>query len=171
MVNVCNVISDQLQLLGIKDIRNVQTAIINDQKGTYLNYQYFTAYKEGVVEETDYNKHPKVLAMVEEMKKSANSSFNGNMENLELDKFREWRKQNNQFPDPLLDESGSMHYYFLSIGQGGLGLTTYNPLPEEGLGIFKRFHNVFTLAYRRFTDIELAIEQAKEAQIEAHWKE
>jgi signal transduction histidine kinase len=167
MVNVCNVISDQLQLLSVKDIRNVQTAIINDQKGTYLNYQYFTAYKEGVVEETDYNKHPKVLAMVEEMKKSANSSFNGNMENLELDKFREWRNQNNQFPDPLLDESRSMHYYFLSIGQGGLGLTTYKPLQEEGLGIFKRFHNVFTLAYRRFTDIELAIEQAREAQIEA----
>lgn len=167
MVNVCNVISDQLQLLGVKDIRNVQTAIINDQNGTYLNYQYFASYNEGVIEETDYHKHPKVLAMVEEMKKSANSSFQGSMEDHELTVFREWRQQNNQFPDPLLDESGSMHYCFLSIGQGGLGLTTYKPLQEEGLGIFKRFHNVFTLAYRRFTDIELAIEQAKEAQIEA----
>ena len=104
MVNVCNVISDQLQLLGIKDIRNVQTAIINEEKGTYLNYQYFAAYKEGVIEETDYNKHPTVHAMVAEMKKSANSSFSGIMENIELNTFREWRKQNNQFPDPILDE-------------------------------------------------------------------
>ena len=32
MVNVCNVISDQLQLLGVKDIRNVQTAIIHERK-------------------------------------------------------------------------------------------------------------------------------------------
>jgi signal transduction histidine kinase len=166
MVSVCNVISDQLQLLGVKDIRNVQTVIIHDRKGTYLKYQYFAAYKEGVIEETDYNKHPKVLAMVEEMKKSANSSFNGSMENLELNIFREWRKQFNQFPDPLLDESYSMHYYFLSIGQGALGLTTYKPLPEEGLDIFKRFHNVFTLAYLRFTDIELALAQAREAQIQ-----
>ena len=86
---------------------------------------------------------------------------------MELITFREWRKQNNQFPDPILDEVDSAHYYFYSIGLGGLGLTTYKPLPEEGLDIFKRFHNVFTLAYRRFIDIEKAIAQAREAQIEA----
>jgi len=166
MVNVCNVISDQLELLGVKDIRNVQTAIINEQKVTYLNYQYFAAYKEGVIEETDFNKHPTVLAMVEEMKKSANSSFSGSMKGTELITFREWRKQNNQFPDLILDEVDSAYYYFYSIGLGGLGLTTYKPLPEEGLDIFKRFHNVFTLAYRRFIDIEKAIAQAKEAMIE-----
>ena len=137
-----------------------------NEKGTYLNYQYFAAYKEGVVEETEYNNHPTVLAMVEEMKKSANSTFSGIMKDKELFTFREWRKQNNQFPDPILDEVDSAHYYFYSIGLGGLGLTTYKPLPEGGLEIFKRFHNVFTLAYRRFTDIELALAQAREAQIE-----
>ena len=137
-----------------------------NEKGTYLNYQYFAAYKEGVIEETDYNKHPTVHAMVAEMKKSANSSFSGIMENIELNTFREWRKQNDQFPDPILDEVDSAHYYFYSIGLGGLGLTTYKPLPEEGLEIFKRFHNVFTLAYRRFTDIELALAQAREAKVE-----
>jgi signal transduction histidine kinase len=166
MVNVCNVISDQLQLLGVKDIRNVQTAIIHEQKGTYLNYQYFAAYKDGVVEETEYNNHPTVLAMVEEMKKSANSTFSGIMKGKELITFRDWRKQNNQFPDPILDEVDSAYYYFYSIGLGGLGLTTYKTLSEEGLEIFKRFHNVFTLAYRRFTDIELALAQAREAQIQ-----
>jgi len=56
--------------------------------------------------------------MVEEMKKSANSSFSGCMENIELNTFREWRKQNNQFPDPILDEVDSAHYYFYSIGLG-----------------------------------------------------
>jgi signal transduction histidine kinase len=167
MVDVCNVISDQLQLMGIRDIRNVQTAIINELKATYLNYQYFAAYKEGVTEETDYNNHPTVHAMVREMKKSVNSTFSGSMEGAELISFREWRKQNNQFPDPLLDEVESVHYYFYSIGQGGLGLSTYKPLSEEGHKIFKRFHNVFTLAYRRFTDIEVALAQSRKAQIEA----
>jgi signal transduction histidine kinase len=167
MVQVCKVISDQLQLLGVTDIRNVQTAIINEQKGTYLNYQYFAAYNEGVIEETDYNLHPTSFAMAQEMKKSAHSTFSGSLEGEELNTFREWRKQYNQFPDPLLDEVDSIHYYFYSIGQGGLGLSTYKFLPEEGLEIFKRFHNVFTLAYRRFIDIELALAQAREAQIEA----
>ncbi|KAF0132054.1 MAG: integral membrane sensor signal transduction histidine kinase [Bacteroidetes bacterium] len=167
MVQVCKVISDQLQLLGVTDIRNVQTAIINEQKGTYLNYQYFAAYNEGVIEETDYNLHPTSFAMAQEMKKSAHSTFSGSLDGLELNTFREWRKQYNQFPDPLLDEVDSIHYYFYSIGQGGLGLSTYKSLSEEGLEIFKRFHNVFTLAYRRFTDIKLALAQAREAQIEA----
>jgi signal transduction histidine kinase len=167
MVQVCKVISDQLELLGVTDIRNVQTAIINEQKGTYLNYQYFAAYKEGVIEDTDYNLHPTSYAMAQEMKKSAHTTFSGSMEGLELNTFREWRKQYNQFPDPLLDEVNSIHYYFYSIGQGGLGLSTYKSLSEEGLAIFKRFHNVFALAYRRFIDIELALAQAREAQIEA----
>jgi serine phosphatase RsbU (regulator of sigma subunit) len=167
MVEVCHIISDQLELLGVKDIRNVQTAIINEQKGTYLNYQYFAAYKKEAIEETDYNKHPTSFAMVQEMKKSANSTFNGSMEGNELITFREWRKQNNQFPDPLLDEADSVHYYFYSIGLGGLGLSTYNPLNDDELEIFKRFHKVFTLAYLRFIDIEKALAQAREAQIEA----
>ena len=167
MVDVCRIISDQLELLGVNDIRNVQTAIINEQKVTYLNYQYFAAYKEGVIEETDFNKHPTVFAMVEEMKKSANSTFSGIMKGKELFSFREWRKQNHQFPDPILDEVDTAHYYFYSIGLGGLGLTTYKQLNSDGLEIFRRFHNVFSLAYRRFIDIEKAEDQAREAKIEA----
>jgi hypothetical protein len=166
MLDVCKVISDQLQLLGVSNIRNVQTAIINEHKGTYLNYQYFIAYDKGIVEDTEYNKHPKVFEMVQEMKRSENSNFSGSFEGEELNRFREYRKQDNQFPDPLLDAAKSVHYYFYSIGFGGLGLSTYEPLNDDALEIFKRFHNVFTLAYRRFIDIEKAEAQAKEAQIE-----
>lgn len=167
MVDVCRIISDQLTLLGVKDIRNVQTAIINEKKGTYINYQYFTAYQKSVVEETEYDKHPKVFAMVLEMKRSVDAFFSGSMVDEELNIFREYRKQDGQFPDPMLDEATEIHYNFYSIGLGGLGLTTYKPLPESALKIFKRFHNVFTLAYRRFIDIQKAEAQAREAQIEA----
>jgi len=167
MMEVCKIISDQLQLLGIKDIRNVQTAIIHAHKGTYLNYQYFTAYDKSTVEETEYDKHPKVLEMVQEMKKSADAIFSGSFEGDELNVFREYRKQDKQFPDPILDESSSLDYYFCSIGQGGLGLSTYKPINEDSLEIFRRFHNVFKLAYRRFIDIEQAEAQVREAQIEA----
>lgn len=166
MVQVCKVISDQLELLRVSNIRNVQTAIIDEQKGTYLNYQFFAAYKEGTTEETDFNQNLTALAMIREMKKSSNSTFQGCMEGDELDTFRKWRRQDNQFPDPIMDKVDSLNYYFYSIGLGGLGLTTYKPLPEDGLKIFKRFHNVFTLAYRRFKDIEIAVAQAREAEIE-----
>jgi signal transduction histidine kinase len=167
MLDVCRIISEQLQVLNVKDIRNVQTAIINEQKGTYLNYQYFTAYSKSVVEETEYNKNPLVNEMVNELKRSADAYFTGCLEGEELISFREYRKLDKQFPDPLLDKATKAHYNFYSIGLGGLGLTTYKPLPEAGLEIFKRFHNVFKLAYSRFIDIQQAEAQAREAKIEA----
>jgi len=167
MLEVCRVISNQLTQFNVKNIRNVQTVIINESKRTYLNYQYFTAYDRFVTEETDPAKNPTVLEMVHAMQKSADSFFSGSLEGHKLDEFRKYRKEDNQFPDPILEKTDAIFYYFYSIGQGGLGVTTYKPLPSEGLNIFKRFHNVFALAYRRFLDIEKAEAQAREAQIEA----
>ncbi len=167
MVEVCKIISDQLLFLGVKDIRNVQTAIIDDHKSSYLNYQYFTAYKEIAIEKAEYNKHPKAREMAETMKKSANAFYSQSFEGEELNIFRQYRKQDNQIPDPILDKAASLHFYFYSIGQGALGISTYNtPLREEDLNLLKRFRNVFELAYRRFEDIEKAEAQAREANIQ-----
>jgi signal transduction histidine kinase len=167
ILDVCQIISKQLELLKVTNIRNIQVAIIDEEKKNYLNYQYFTAYSKKVYEETGYEENPASYAMVKEMQKSVNSFFIGSIKDIELQEFREWRNSNNQFPDPLLDKSPSIYYYFYSIGKGGLGLTTYKKINDSELEIFKRFHKVFTLAYQRFRDIQLALEQAKEAQIEA----
>jgi ketosteroid isomerase-like protein len=168
MLDVCRIISDQLQSLGVNNIRNVQTAIIHEQESTYLNYQYFAAYNKCVIEEAEYNKHPKAREMAETMKRSANAFFSQSFDGEELNVFRQYRKQDNQLPDPILEESNSIHFYFYSIGPGALGISTYNStLSESDTSLFKRFRNVFELAYSRFTDIELAIAQAREAKIEA----
>src|SRR5215211_2828280 len=58
MLDVCHMISDQLQLLGFKEIRNVQTVIIYEQKHEYLNYQYFTPYDKNSIEVINYRLHP-----------------------------------------------------------------------------------------------------------------
>ena len=163
MVEVCKVISEQLGILGVKDIRNIQTVIINEKNGTYVNYQYFTAYGKDAIEETEYDKHPKVLELVHAMKRSTDAFFGGVMEGEELKIFRDYRKQDNQFPDPLLDDASTIHYNFYSIGPGGLGITSYKKLPDSAVEIFKRFHKVFALAYSRFKDIQQAEAQAKEA--------
>jgi signal transduction histidine kinase len=167
MLEVCLTISQESEKLGIKDIRNVQTVIVNEQKGTYVNYQYFTAYDQSTVEEVDYHKHPTVKEMALRMLSEADAFFSGSFEGEELEVFRNYRKQDHQFPDPLLDEATTVDYYFYSIGPGGLGFSTYKPLGDEGLRVFKRFHKVFSLAYRRFLDIQKAEAQAREAQIEA----
>jgi hypothetical protein len=45
MLDVCRIISLQLQSLGVKEIRNVQTAIFYVSRGTYMNYEYYAKHK------------------------------------------------------------------------------------------------------------------------------
>ena len=166
MLDVCRMISDQLQLLGFKEIRNVQTVIIYEQKHEYLNYQYFAPYDKDSIEVIDYRLHPDVLEFTEKMLQSADAYYTKTFEGEALQRWRDYRKQTGQLSDPKLDEATSSHYYFYSIGAGALGVTTYAPLSEEQIDLFKRFRNVFELAYRRFIDIQRAEAQAREAQIE-----
>ncbi|MBU1369036.1 MAG: nuclear transport factor 2 family protein, partial [Bacteroidetes bacterium] len=167
LLDVCRIISQQLEKLKVGNIRNVQVAIIDEPKKIYANYQYFSAYAKSVFEETVYTDNPASSEMVAVMQKSANSFFIGSIKGEELEKFSAWRKKYDQFPDPIMDELSEVFYYFYSIGEGGLGLTTYEAISEHELDIFKRFHLVFKLAYRRFMDIQLAEAQAREAQIDA----
>ncbi len=166
MLEVCRVISDQLQLLRVPDIRNVQTAIINDEKGSYLNYEYFTQYDTTSVLEIDISLHPTVAEFVNEIKKSADAFFTTSFKGKALKEWRAYRNTTNQNADPILDRAKSLHYYFYSIGPGALGVSTYAPLIKEDIDVFHRFRNVFALAYRRFMDIQQAEAQAREAQIE-----
>jgi signal transduction histidine kinase len=166
MLNVCRIISDQLQELGFSEIRNVQTVIIYEQKYEYLNYQYFTPYDKNSIERIDYRLHPDVSDFTEKMLQSQDAYYTKIFEGDELNTWRQYRKQTSQLPDPKLDETSSSHYYFYSIGPGALGVTTYAALTEDQIILFKRFRNVFQLAYSRFIDIELALAQANEAKIE-----
>ena len=53
MLEVCRIIAEQLRILGVEEIRNVQTVIINEPESQYVNYQYFVPYGEKVTEVVD----------------------------------------------------------------------------------------------------------------------
>ena len=55
-----------------------------------------------------------------------------------------------------LETADSLTYYWYSLGPVALGISTYTPLDENEINLFKRFRNVFELAYRRYLDIEKA---------------
>jgi signal transduction histidine kinase len=167
MLDVCRAISEQLQQFGVEKIRNVQTAIIDENIGQYLCYQYFTPYDKTTIEKTEYLKSPVEHGMVRQMLASRDGYFIGRLSGKELEDFRTHRKEENHFPDPFLDKATELDYCFLSIGEGGLGLTLYQPMAADVLTLFKRFHQVFSLAFQRFRDIQKAEAQAREAQIEA----
>src|SRR5215467_267832 len=58
MLEICKTISDQLSLLNVKEVRNVQTAIFNEQKGTYLNHEYYAKHNKLFTTEVYYKDHP-----------------------------------------------------------------------------------------------------------------
>src|SRR5678816_1183148 len=49
MLDICRIISKELENLSINEIRNIQTAIIDEAKGIYLNYEYFRLKKKADV--------------------------------------------------------------------------------------------------------------------------
>ncbi len=54
MLTICKAISTQLKLFGVKEIRNVQTAIFYKEKGIYMNYEYYTKHRKTLITETNY---------------------------------------------------------------------------------------------------------------------
>ena len=57
MAEVCRIISEQLEFLKVKDIRNVQTAVIDELKGTYINYEFYTRHDKLLITEVSYKTH------------------------------------------------------------------------------------------------------------------
>jgi class 3 adenylate cyclase len=166
MPEVCRVIALQLEKLGVKEIRNVQTAIFYEGKGTYMNYEYYAKHKKTFITETGYTNHKVAKAFAAKMLKGKGEfSYTHIKEN----KVKDWiayQKTTNVFIDSYLETASSLNYYWHSLGPVALGISTYIPLNEEELSLFKRFLNVFELAYTRYLDIEQAIAQAREAHIQ-----
>ncbi|HUI64205.1 MAG TPA: ATP-binding protein, partial [Bacteroidota bacterium] len=130
-------------------------------------YEYFKRYDRENVSEVDYSLHPKVSEFVNRMQMEEGAFFTTAFSGADLAEWRAYRKRTEQVPDPLLEDASSLHYYFYSIGSGGIGISTYNePLDEQNIALLRRFSDVFTLAYRRYADIERAEAQAREARIE-----
>ena len=167
MIEICKVISKQLQNLKLKNIRNVQTAIIYKSKGTYLNYEFYTKHNKVLITEVNYTNHRLQTLFANRMLKGAEKLFSKTLKGSEVKNWLAYQKTTNQFADRYLEKAQYLCYYWFSLGAVALGMSTYIPLKKEEIDLFKRFRNVFDLAYKRYNDIEKAEAQAREAQIEA----
>src|SRR6266496_6665409 len=100
------------------------------------------------------------------MIKGADEVFIRSLEGRQVKDWLNFQKTTNVFIDTNLEKATSLTSYWFSLGPVAIGTSTYDPLSEEEVTLFKRFRNVFDLAYRRYLDIEKAEAQAREAQIE-----
>ncbi|GAB2839569.1 sensor histidine kinase [Ferruginibacter profundus] len=167
MLEVCKTIAVQLQLLGVKEIRNVQTAIFYPVRGTYMNYEFYAKHDKTLVTETVYTNHEVAAAFAEQMFKGKGEVYTTHIVGKEVKDWLHYQRSTNVFIDSYLENATSLSYYWHSLGPVALGISTYAPLSDEALKLFQRFLKVFDLSYRRYQDIEKAIAQSREAQIEA----
>lgn len=166
MLTVCRVISEQMELLGTKDIRNVQTAIFYPEKKLYRNYEYYCRHDKEMVTDVDYTTDKISSRFAQKMQAGAGEFFTESLKGVDVQNWYEFQKTTAQFPDSYLKTAQSLTYYWSSLGPVAMGMSTYAPLTDDEIELFKRFRNVFELAYRRFLDIQQAAAQAREAQIE-----
>ena len=166
MLDVCKTISLQLESLGIKEIRNVQTAIFYQERGSYMNYEYYAKHKKTFITETIYTNNKLHKAFALKMLKGKGESFITQIKGKKVKEWIAYQKTTNVFIDKYLNKASSLNYYWFSLGPVALGISTYHPLTEEEIDLFKRFLKVFELAYRRYLDIEKAEAQAREVNIQ-----
>jgi hypothetical protein len=167
MLEVCKTISLQLEFLGVAEIRNVQTAIFYQERGSYTNYEYYSKHYKTFITETTYTNNELHQEFAEKMIKGKGEFFITHIIGEEVIDWIAYQKTTNVFIDNYLETASSLNYYWFSLGPVALGISTYQPLTEDEINLFKRFLKVFELSYQRYLDIEKAEAQAREAQIEA----
>jgi signal transduction histidine kinase len=167
MLGICKTISNQLKLFGVKEIRNVQTAIFYKEKGTYMNYEYYTKHKKTFITETVYTQDKIHKDFAGKMLKGKGEFIFLHIRGKKVKEWLKEQKKTNVFIDKYLETASSLNYYWYSLGPVALGISTYHPLTKGELTLFRRFVHVFELAYGRYADIENAEAQAREALIQA----
>jgi len=166
MLDVCKTIAQQLAQLGVKEIRNVQTAIFSTARDTYMNYEYYVKHDKPVITETTYSNNEKHAEFAERMRKGYGQFSELNIRADEIKDWIAYQKTTNVFIDDYLETAPSLNYYWYSLGTVALGISSYQPLTDENKLLFKRFLKVFELSYTRYSDIKQAEGQAREAEIE-----
>ena len=167
MVDVCRIISQQLELLNVKEIRNVQTAIFYEEKGVYMDYEYYAKPDKTFITEVNYTDHAVGKTFAQQMLKGPGQMYlHGFQKKEDVLDWYAYQKTTNVFIDTYLETADSLNYYWYSLGPVALGISTYHPLDEKETDLFNRFLKVFELSYRRYIDIEHAKAQAREAQIQ-----
>jgi len=166
LLGICEVLFKELQKLGFADLRNAMINIHNDERESFLNYDY-SDFAGAVIAEVNYNIYHSVKTLVEQARSSRDAFIEYAYTGKELEDWKAFRKQGGEYDDPRVENISALYYYFYSIGIGSIGISAFSAIGAERLELLKRFRNVFDLAYRRYVDITKAEAQAREAQIEA----
>jgi len=165
LLSICEVSFKEFKTLGFDNIRNALIHIQYDEHKYFMDYD-FSDLTGGAITKIEYGSHPVVEDYLQQINSAEDAFYQGVIKEHQLEEWKDFRRNSGQIDDPRLEKATAIYYYFFSIGIGDIGISTLQPIDESQIKILKRFRNVFDLAYRRYNDIALAEEQARETQIQ-----
>nr|MCU0368713.1 nuclear transport factor 2 family protein [Cyclobacteriaceae bacterium] len=165
MLKICESLYTELQKLGFSELRNSMINVYDDANTSFLNYD-FSGEAGSSTTFFKNDSHPVIENFIKQVRKTRDAFAPVSLSGTKLRNFIRFRELNGEKTDIKLRKASAIHYYFYSIGNGSIGISTLKTIPEVQVQTLKRFRNVFEIAYQRYTDISLAEEQAREAQIE-----
>ena len=88
------------------------------------------------------------------------------LEGKDLQALIDMRLKNGEEEDPRLRRIEQLTYNLYSFGNGAIGISNFGVLSNEQKIVLKRFRNVFAFAYKRYSDLVQAENQARESLIQ-----
>ncbi|MEZ5148435.1 MAG: histidine kinase dimerization/phospho-acceptor domain-containing protein [Bacteroidales bacterium] len=165
MLQVAQVLYEQLLELGFTNIRNALIDIKNGNTDTFTDYDY-SHEMSGTITQMSYHDDPTLEGQFKMMANTTDDFFELILEGKELEDLIKMRITNGEAPDPRLDKIDLLTYNLYSFGNGAIGISNFGILTELEKSVLARFSNVFTFAYKRYTDMVQAEQQAREALVE-----
>lgn len=165
MLDIAKVLYEQLLDLGFKNIRNAIIDIKNGDDDTFTDYDY-SHEMAGTITQMSYHDDPTLEGQFKKMATTTNDFFELVLEGKELEDLKAMRIKNGEADDPRLNNINILTYNLYSFGNGAIGISNFGVLTSEEKTILSRFSNVFTFAYKRYTDLVQTELQAREAMIE-----
>ncbi|MGL6267009.1 MAG: nuclear transport factor 2 family protein, partial [Chitinophagaceae bacterium] len=162
---ICKILFNELQSMGFMELRNAMINIHNDEKSTFINYDYSEEIGPSI-NYLNYNIHPVIEKQIKQIRSTHDAFSETVFRGQDLADWKAFRKRIGEKDDLRIDSVEALYYYFYSIGTGAIGISTFGPISTEKLEQLKRFRNVFEFSYRRYMDVSQAEAQAREAQIE-----
>jgi signal transduction histidine kinase len=166
LIQVCKAVFNELQLLGFPELRNVLIHSYQDKEKFFIDYDY-SDFTKGHISTIPYSGNSIIERFIGSIRSSEDAFTELAIKGNDLITWRSFREKNNEAPDDRLANANELYYYFYSVGNASLGISTLSSITDTHQAILKRFRNVFDLAYQRFADISIAEAQARESKIEA----
>ncbi len=166
LLNICQVVFNELQLLGFGGLRNAIIHVFEEDKGFFNDYDYSDS-AGGTFARVPLEGNSVLEKFVQKIRASKDSFFEMKVSGVEFESWKAFRKKTDMHDDPQLNHAEALYYYIYSVGAASIGISSFEPIKPVQRDLLMRFRNVFELAYSRYGDIQKAEAQAKEAQIEA----